>query len=78
MTAGVKVEVFRNVFLGYNLRFKFAQGFSEDPSLLPYHIPGFGRSDRAERFGFDYYIFYRIPLKRRKARPILIRDIPDQ
>ncbi len=77
MTAGVKVEVFKNVFLGYNLRFKFAQGFSEDPSLLPYHIPGFGRSDRAERFGFDYYIFYRIPLKRRKARPILIRDIPE-
>ncbi len=78
MTAGVKVEVVKNLFLGYNLRFKFAQGFSDEPTLLPYHIPGFGRSDRTERFGFDYSIFYRIPLKRRKARPILIRDIPDQ
>lgn len=78
MTAGVKVEVFKNLFLGYNLRFKFAQGFSDEPLLLPYYIPGFGRSDRPERFGFDYSIFYRIPLKRRKARPILIRDMPDQ
>ncbi len=78
MTAGVKVEVFKNVFLGYNLRFKFAQGFSDQPTLLPYYIPGFGRSDRPERFGFDYSIFYRIPLKRRKARPILIEDISDQ
>ena len=78
MTAGVKVEVVKNLFLGYNLRFKFAQGFSDEPTLLPYHIPGFGRSDRTERFGFDYSIFYRIPLKRRKARPLLIRDIPDQ
>ncbi len=77
MTAGVKVEVFKNLFLGYNLRFKFAQGFSDEPELLPYYIPGFGRSDRSERFGFDYSIFYRIPLRRRKARPILIRDIPE-
>lgn len=77
MTAGVKVEVFRNVFLGYNLRFKFAQGFSDEPELLPYYLPGFGRSDRPERFGFDYSVFYRIPLKRRKARPILIGDMPD-
>ncbi|MGB3778925.1 MAG: DUF6048 family protein [Tunicatimonas sp.] len=77
MTAGVKVEVIKNLFLGYNLRFKFAQSFSDEPALLPYYIPGFGRSDRPERFGFDYSIFYRIPLRRRKARPILIRDIPE-
>ncbi len=77
MTAGVKVEVFRNVFLGYNLRFKFAQGYSDTPDLLPYFIPGFGRSNRVQRFGFDYSVFYRIPFGRRRARPILIGDAPE-
>ena len=71
MTAGAKVEVLKNVFLGYNLRFKFARNFSGDPTLLPYFIPGFGRSNREERFGFDYSIFYRIPL-RRQAKKILL------
>lgn len=65
MTAGVKVEVLPNIFLGYNLRFKFARNFSEEPTLLPYYLPGYGRSDREEQFGFDYSIFYRIPLRRR-------------
>ncbi len=64
MTSGVKVQVVKNIFLGYNLRFKFARSFSNSPSLIPYYIPGFGRSNREERFGFDYFIFYRIPLRR--------------
>ena len=64
MTAGVKVEIIKNIFLGYNLRFKFARSFSDEPELLPYYIPGFGRSDQEERFGFDYYVFYRFPLGR--------------
>ncbi len=70
MTAGVKVEIIKNIFLGYNLRFKFARGFSDDPELFPYYIPGFGRSDREEQFGFDYYVFYRFPLRRPK-QPLL-------
>lgn len=78
MTAGVKVEVFSNIFLGYNLRFKFARGFSDEPTLLPYYIPGFGRSDREEQFGFDYSIFYRIPLQRRGQRPIPIRSASEE
>ena len=71
MTAGVKVEVLKNVFLGYNLRFKFARNFSGEPTLLPYFIPGFGRSDKEERFGFDYSIFYRIPLRRQSKKILL-------
>lgn len=78
MTSGVKVQVIKNVFLGYNLRFKFARGFSGTPSLIPYYIPGFGRSNREERFGFDYSIFYRIPLRHRGRRPYSISSSSDQ
>ena len=74
MTTGVKVEVLKNLFLGYNLRFKFARHFSGQPTLIPYSIPGFGRSDEEERFGFDYSIFYRIPL-RRQSRKIRLNQV---
>ena len=78
MTSGVKVQIIKNVFLGYNLRFKFARSFSGSPSLIPYYIPGFGRSNREERFGFDYSIFYRIPLRRRGRRSYSIKSLSDQ
>lgn len=65
MTAGVKVSVFKNIYLGYNLRFKFLRTFSEETALVPYQVPGFGRGSRETTFGFDYYLFYRIPFRRR-------------
>ena len=65
MTAGVKVSVFRNIYLGYNLRFKFLRTFGEETALVPYQVPGFGRGNRETIFGFDYYLFYRIPFRRR-------------
>ena len=65
MTAGVKVSVFRNIYLGYNLRFKFLRTFGEETALVPYQVPGFGRGNRETTFGFDYYLFYRIPFRRR-------------
>ena len=64
MTAGMKVSIFRNVYLGYNLRFKFFRNLGET-ALVPYQIPGYGRGNRETIFGFDYYLFYRIPFRRR-------------
>ena len=77
MTAGLKVEVLKNIFLGYNLRFKFARNFAGASTLLPYYIPGFGRTTREERFGFDYSVFYRIPLRRKGRRPYRISTSSD-
>lgn len=64
MNAGMKVEIFRNVFLGYTMRYRFGQRYSNRSSLVPYRIPGFGKGEDETNFGFDYYIFYRIPFKK--------------
>ncbi len=64
MTAGMKVQLYRNIFLGYNLRFKFARNFAGEPSLIPYEIPGFGPGENEESFRFDYYLIYQIPFKK--------------
>ena len=64
MNAGVKVGVFENVFIGYTLRFRFAQNYLDRSSLIPYRVPGFGNGDDNTNFGFDYYIYYRIPFRK--------------
>ncbi|GEM_PF-945191 len=64
MTAGMKVQLYRNIFLGYNLRFKFARNFLGDTSLIPYEIPGFGLGENEESFRFDYYLIYQIPFRK--------------
>lgn len=62
--AGVKVGVFKNVFIGYNLRYRFLQRYLDRSSLIPYRIPGFGDGDDESNFGFDYYLYYRIPFRK--------------
>lgn len=64
MTAGMKVQLYGNFFLGYNLRFKFGRNFTQDQSLIPYEVPGFGKGENRESFRFDYYLAYRIPFRR--------------
>ena len=63
MVAGIKVEVFKNVFLGYTMQFRFLKKFSQESPLTPYDVPGFGSGNRNTVFGFDYYLFYRIPFR---------------
>jgi hypothetical protein len=63
MVAGIKVEVLKNVFLGYTMQFRFLKTFSQRETLSPYDVPGFGSGNRKNTFGFDYYVFYRIPFK---------------
>lgn len=65
MNAGVKVALFKNIFLGYTLRYRFGQRYTDSNSLVPYRIPGFGSGEDETNFGFDYYIFYRIPFRKR-------------
>ncbi|MFP4292216.1 MAG: DUF6048 family protein [Cyclobacteriaceae bacterium] len=66
MNAGVKVSVYKNVFLGYTLRYRFARRYIDRSSLVPYRIPGFGGGEDTSNFGFDYYIYYRIPLRKQQ------------
>lgn len=66
MNAGVKVRVYRNIFLGYTLRYRFALRYLDRSSLIPYRVPGFGDGANNTNFGFDYYIYYRIPFKKQQ------------
>jgi hypothetical protein len=58
----LKTEVFTNFFLGWNIRGKMLLAGRNDRHLEERYIPGFGEGNTNTIAGFDFYIYYRIPL----------------
>jgi hypothetical protein len=67
LTGGLRVRVWKIVWLGYTARFKFGLGTSDTPAMLPYDIPGYGRNDKKSTWGFNYLIMVRLPLRSDKG-----------
>jgi hypothetical protein len=58
---GMKIELFKNVFLGWNARGKLILDKSNNDDFKPYIVPGFGDLNTNTNLGFNYYVLYRIP-----------------
>jgi len=64
MTMGIKVEMWRGIYLGWNFRAKFllnAKTFEN--TLTPNYIAGYGKGDNSTSFGFNVYLGYAIRWK---------------
>ncbi len=59
---GLRVELWRNLFVGYALRLRIFMAGKTDSKLDPYLIPGFGKADKTTSIGMSYSVFYRIPI----------------
>ena len=59
---GLRVELWKNLFVGYALRLRIFLAGNTDPKLEPYLIPGFGKADKTSAIGMSYSVFYRIPI----------------
>ncbi len=62
MTAGIRVELFKNFFMGWNVRGRFLLHF-RDSDLPPFIVPGYGYAGKSFSIGFNYTLSYRIPYK---------------
>jgi hypothetical protein len=60
--AGLKGNVFGNFYLGFAARFKLRVALSGNRDVGAITIPGFGAASQRTAFGFNYYVFYQIPL----------------
>lgn len=65
MTAGLKLHIAHNLWLGFTNRFKFALKIDSSDTLTPYDIPGYGRASEDTFWGFNYLVMYRIPFKKK-------------
>ncbi len=64
LTTGLRVKIWKMIWMGYTARLKFALNTSSTPDMLPFDVPGYGRADEESYWGFNYQIFVRIPVKK--------------
>jgi hypothetical protein len=63
---GMRTELLANFYLGWSLRIRMKVWAENDPNMQPYYIPGYGRAYGNNAFGFNYSLFYQIPIKKKQ------------
>jgi hypothetical protein len=66
LTGGLRVKIWKALWMGYTARLKFAPRVQGEEALKTYDIPGYGKTSKSTYWGFNYQIFLRIPFKKEK------------
>lgn len=64
LTGGLRVKIWKILWLGYTARYKFGLQTGDTPTMLPHDIPGYGRTDKNSTWGFNYQVLIRLPLRK--------------
>lgn len=64
LTTGIRVKIWKMIWLGYTARFKFGLSTNESGNLIPHDIPGYGTTYKDSTWGFNYLILVRIPVRK--------------
>jgi hypothetical protein len=70
ITAGMKVELIRGFFAGYNVRARFLLNRKSFSELPPSYIAGYGKGDKGSIFDFNFYLSYAIRWQKAGERRI--------
>jgi hypothetical protein len=70
LVTGIKVKIWKPIWMGYTARFKFGLKSSGDNEMLSHDIPGYGRNDKETYWGFNYQVFFRIPFRPMPPLPL--------
>jgi hypothetical protein len=60
VTAGARLEIYRGIFAGWNIRGKFRVNRKPFRELPPLYIAGYGQGDKNSIFDFNFYLSYAI------------------
>lgn len=64
LTTGLKVRMFGMFWMGYTARYKFWLNTNESRGFIPHDVPGYGKTYNESTWGFNYYIMFKIPIRR--------------
>jgi hypothetical protein len=65
MVTGIKIRVVKQLCMGFTVRYKLLMKTGGSSKLRPYYVPGFGKNIGTSAFGFNYYISYRLPFRKK-------------
>ncbi|CAL1521637.1 DUF6048 family protein [Chitinophaga sp. MM2321] len=71
LVVGLKAEVLKNFFLGWNLRERILINNVKSDEITPLVIPGFGSGSKNAVFDMQYTISYQFPLYRIKQHHLI-------
>jgi hypothetical protein len=63
LTAGLRVKVWKYIWLGATGRYKFSYKGSGQENLVSYDVPGYGKTIKNNWWGINYQLFVRIPVR---------------
>jgi hypothetical protein len=67
LTSGLRVKVWKMIWMGYTARFKFGLKYGSSENIIPSDVPGYGRTEKDSYWGFNYQLFFRIPLRKQQV-----------
>jgi hypothetical protein len=66
LISGLRVRMWKQFWMGYTARMKFAHSVKGDTQMTTYDVPGYGIHEEGIYWGFNYQIFWSIPLVTQK------------
>lgn len=69
LVAGLRVKVWKEFWMGFTSRMKFASSVKGADAFNSYYVPGYGVVGQGITWGFNYQVFWRIPFAKKK-KPI--------
>jgi hypothetical protein len=67
LTNGLRVKIWKGLWLGYTARMKFAPTTHGSPNFATYDLPGYGVVQKSLWWGFNYQVFWRFAWKKDKV-----------
>lgn len=64
VTTGLRIKVYKEFWMGYTARLKFAPSTSGATNFNAYDMPGYGIIEEAPYWGFNYQLFWRFAWKK--------------
>jgi len=65
LVTGMKIRVVKQLYMGFTVRYKLFMDYKGATETKPYYIPGYGKNLKTAGFGFNYFISYRLPFRKK-------------
>jgi hypothetical protein len=69
LTNGLRVKIWKGLWLGYTARMKFAPTITSNPNFVTYDMPGYGVVQNSIWWGFNYQVFWRFGWRKPQVFP---------
>jgi hypothetical protein len=71
VVAGVKIQLVKQLYIGFTGRIKFGSTIGGVDDLIPFEVPGYGTYAKKNVFGLNYVVYYRFRLRDKPLIPKL-------